>query len=275
MATISQVISAAAARIKSDSARLDAELLLSRVLGVERSYFFTWPDRALSQSQWQDFEQLLARRIDGEPVAHILGQRGFWTLQLAVDASTLIPRPDTEVLVETALNLLPDEPLDVVDVGTGSGAIALALKSERPSWRMLAGDASLAACRLAKRNAASNALDVPLFCGDWLHALADASMDVVLSNPPYIEATDPHLNEGDVRFEPRSALVAGARGLADLVNIAEQSIRVLRSGGWLMMEHGFDQRQAVTSQLRRLGYHRVESFKDFGGHWRITVGVKN
>lgn len=275
MATIADTLAEAAARIVSDSARLDAELLLSRVLGVERSYFFTWPDREVSSSQRQDFDYLVARRVDGEPMAHILGQRGFWTLQLAVDASTLIPRSDTEVLVETALNLLPNEPLDLIDVGTGTGAIALALKSERQAWRVVASDASFSACQLARRNAMDNNLDVPIFCGDWLKALADASMDVVLSNPPYIDPADPHLTQGDVRFEPRSALVAEAKGMADLVSIAEQSIRVLRSGGWLMMEHGYNQHHAVSSMLTRLGYHRVESMKDFGGQWRLTVGVKH
>lgn len=273
MASIADTIAAAAARIASDSARLDAELLLARVLDVERSYFFTWPEKQLSRSQIESFDALLARRIDGEPVAHILGQRGFWSLQLAVDPSTLIPRPDTETLVAAALDLLPNEPLDLIDVGTGTGAIGLALKSERPEWRIYAADASLSACHLAQRNAMDNQLDVPVFCGDWLHAVADASMDVVVSNPPYIDAQDPHLDEGDVRFEPRSALVAAAHGMADLRRIAEQSSRVLRSGGWLIMEHGYDQHSAVQSMLIKLGYHRVESVRDYGGHWRITLGV--
>ncbi len=273
MASISDTIAAAAARISSDSARLDAELLLARVLDVERSYFFTWPDRQLSPEHIEAFDTLLARRINGEPVAHILGQRGFWTLQLAVDPSTLIPRPDTETLVATALDRLPNEPLDVIDVGTGTGAIGLALKSERPDWRVYVADVSLSACQLAQRNAADNQMDVALFCGDWLEAVADASMDVVVSNPPYIDAEDPHLDEGDVRFEPRSALVAKARGQADLRRIAEQSRRVLRSGGWLLMEHGYDQHRSVQSMLIRLGYHRVESVRDLGGHWRMTLGA--
>jgi len=275
VASIEQVIAAAVSQLDGDTARLDAELLLTGVLGVERSYFYTWPDRQLDQRQQHDFETLLARRLHGEPVAHILGQRGFWTLQLAVDASTLIPRPDTEVLVETMLEMLPNEPLDIVDVGTGSGAIALALKSERPEWNVLAADVSLPACELAKRNAFENKLDVPVFCGDWLQALGDATMDVVVSNPPYIAPNDPHLQQGDLRFEPMSALVAERQGLADLERIANQSNRVLRTGGWLFMEHGFDQHQAVQNLLHTLGYHRIQSVRDYGGNWRLTYGVKN
>lgn len=274
MATIAETINEAAASIASDTSRLDAELLLAHALGVDRSYLFTWPDRSIADAQLMTFNTLLARRVAGEPVAHILGCQGFWSLQLAVNPSTLIPRPDTEVLVETALSLCRRDTLDVIDLGTGTGAIALALKSERPRWRVVATDASPQACRLARSNAQANQLDIDVFCADWLHGVADESMDVVLSNPPYIDANDPHLNQGDVRFEPLSALVADGAGLADLRSIAEQALRVLRPGGHLLMEHGYDQHEAVQQILKRLGYCDVNSVKDYGGQWRVTMGLK-
>ncbi|MEY3018111.1 MAG: hypothetical protein RL336_1246 [Pseudomonadota bacterium] len=274
MVTIAETITSAAASIASDTSRLDAELLLAHSLGVDRSYLFTWPDKRLAVDQLAAFNALLARRMVGEPVAHILGHQGFWSLQLAVNASTLIPRPDTEVLVETALSLCPDVALDVIDLGTGTGAIALALKAERPLWRVVASDASLDACRLAQRNAADNGLDVAIFCAHWLQSVADNSMDVVISNPPYIDAADPHLKQGDVRFEPLSALVSEAAGTADLRSIAEQSLRVLRRGGRLLVEHGYDQREAVQQILNTLGYDDVHSVQDYGGQWRVTTGLR-
>jgi release factor glutamine methyltransferase len=272
--TIAETITSAAASIASDTSRLDAELLLAHSLGVDRSYLFTWPDKRLAVDQLAAFNALLARRMVGEPVAHILGHQGFWSLQLAVNASTLIPRPDTEVLVETALSLCPDVALDVIDLGTGTGAIALALKAERPLWRVVASDASLDACRLAQRNAADNGLDVAIFCAHWLQGVAQNSMDVVISNPPYIDAADPHLKHGDVRFEPLSALVSEAAGTADLRSIAEQSLRVLRRGGRLLLEHGYDQREAVQQILNTLGYDEVHSVQDYGGQWRVTTGLR-
>lgn len=274
MVTIAETITSAAASIASDTSRLDAELLLAHSLGVDRSYLFTWPDKRLAVDQLAAFNALLARRMVGEPVAHILGHQGFWSLQLAVNASTLIPRPDTEVLVETALSLCPDVALDVIDLGTGTGAIALALKAERPLWRVVASDASLDACRLAQRNAADNGLDVAIFCAHWLQGVAQNSMDVVISNPPYIDAADPHLKHGDVRFEPLSALVSEAAGTADLRSIAEQSLRVLRQGGRLLLEHGYDQREAVQQILNTLGYDDVHSVQDYGGQWRVTTGLR-
>lgn len=274
MVTIAETITSAAASIASDTSRLDAELLLAHSLGVDRSYIFTWPDKSLAADQLAAFNALLARRVAGEPVAHILGQQGFWSLQLAVNASTLIPRPDTEVLVETALSLCAGAALDVIDLGTGTGAIALALKTERPMWRIVASDASLDACRLARRNAADNHLDVAVLCAHWLQGVADKSMDVVISNPPYIDATDPHLSQGDVRFEPLSALVAAEAGTADLRSIAEQSLRVLRAGGRLLVEHGYDQYEAVQQMLQVLGYTDVHSVQDYGGQWRVTTGIR-
>lgn len=273
-ASIGEALTLATGLIESDSPRLDAELLLANVLDVERSYFFTWPEKPLANDQSDAFAELLRRRLNGEPVAHILGQRGFWSLQLAVNPSTLIPRPDTEIVVETILSRYAMMPINVIDVGTGTGAIALALKVERPQWSVFAADFNADACRLAQQNAYANQLNVPLFCGSWLQAVAPNYFDLVVSNPPYIDAADPHLSEGDVRFEPHSALVADEGGLADLRIIAEQSLLVLKIGGRLVMEHGYDQHLAVQSLLARLGYDEVESVQDYGSQWRVTMGVK-
>ncbi|MCH8553004.1 MAG: peptide chain release factor N(5)-glutamine methyltransferase, partial [Natronospirillum sp.] len=233
------------AGLPADTVAVDTDYLLCHVLQRTRTWLMTWPEAPLSEDQQSEFKDLLQRRAGGEPVAHITGTCGFWTLQLTVDASTLIPRPDTETLVEATLELLGERrqhPLYLADLGTGTGAIALALASECPDWRVIGIDAVPEAVQLAKRNAERNGLQrVPFLLGDWAEPLADHSLDVLVSNPPYIRADDPHLEQGDVRFEPRSALVAGADGLTDLRLIIQQGVRVLRAGGWLLLEHGHDQ----------------------------------
>lgn len=222
---IDALLARAQARIHSDSARLDAELLLCHVLARPRSYLFTWPERTLTDAQLEAFETLLARRERGEPVAHLTGRREFWKLELEVSADTLIPRPDTETLVEAALELLPEEPRRVADLGTGTGAIALALASERPAWQLVATEKVAAAAALARRNRDRLGLaNVEILQGSWCEPLA-GHFDMIVSNPPYIDPQDPHLTQGDVRFEPRSALVAEDAGLADIRLIAEQGPR--------------------------------------------------
>jgi len=274
LSCIAEILAAAADQITSDTARLDAELLLSEVLGKDRSYFFTWPEKVISSDAQAKFNSLLKRRIEGEPVAYILGRQGFWDLDLQVRPSTLIPRPDTEVLVECALQLHKDEPLMVLDIGTGTGAIALALKKERPTWRVLAADFNLDACQLARSNAHNNKLDVTVFCGDWLAAVAPDTLDILISNPPYIAAEDHHLQEGDVRFEPHSALVAERQGLADIECIAKQAISVLKTGGYILLEHGYDQRQRVSAILETQGFINISCIKDYGDNWRATLAQK-
>ena len=257
----------------SPTARLDAELLLAAALGKSRSYLHTWPEKIVSSEAALTFAHYLQRRRAGEPVAYILGQQGFWNLDLEVAPHTLIPRPDTELLVETALELLPATPAKVLDLGTGSGAIALALASERPVWKVTAVDRVIEAVALAERNRQRLGLEnVTVLNSHWFSALVDQRFDLIISNPPYIAAGDIHLGEGDVRFEPESALVAGVDGLDDIRQIIAAAPAHLHTGGWLMLEHGYDQASAVRDLLHGAGFTHVESRKDLGTHERITLG---
>ncbi|MGE8501128.1 MAG: peptide chain release factor N(5)-glutamine methyltransferase [Pseudomonas sp.] len=257
----------------SPTPRLDAELLLAATLGKPRSYLRTWPERELDAAQQAQFDAFMQRRRNGEPVAYILGRQGFWSLDLEVAPHTLIPRPDTELLVETALELLPATPLAVLDLGTGTGAIALALASERPAWQVTGVDRVEDAVALAERNRQRLKLDNASFVqSHWFSALAGQRYGLILSNPPYIRADDHHLDQGDVRFEPSSALVAGSDGLDDIRAIIRCAPSHLLSGGWLLLEHGFDQAEAVRALLVAGGFAEVHSRRDLGGHERISLG---
>ncbi|MCQ4297840.1 peptide chain release factor N(5)-glutamine methyltransferase [Pseudomonas stutzeri] len=257
----------------SPSARLDAEWLLAAALGKSTSYLRTWPEREVPPASAERFAADLARRRQGEPVAYILGRQGFWSLELEVAADTLIPRPDTELLVETALQLLPMASARVLDLGTGTGAIALALAVERPSWQVCGVDRVEAAVALAERNRLRLGLGNATFTvSDWFAALNAERFAMIVSNPPYIPASDPHLQQGDVRFEPQSALVAGADGLDDIRSIISQAPAHLQSGGWLLLEHGYDQAEAVRALLVLHGFEDAQSRLDLGGHERISLG---
>ncbi|WP_252274193.1 peptide chain release factor N(5)-glutamine methyltransferase [Pseudomonas subflava] len=259
----------------SPSARLDVELLLAAALGKPRSYLRTWPEHEPSAEQLAVFAAMLERRRGGEPVAYILGHQGFWSLDLEVAPHTLIPRPDTELLVETALQLAPATPRRVLDLGTGTGAIALALASERGGWRVTGVDRIVDAVALAERNRQRLGLSNAEFRqSSWFEALAGERFDLIVSNPPYIAADDRHLGEGDVRFEPMSALVAGADGLDDIRQIVAQAPRHLDTDGWLLLEHGYDQAEAVRELLRAAGFSAVRSRRDLGGHERISLGQR-
>lgn len=254
---------------------LDADLLLAFALGKSRTWLFTWPERELSDDQQRQFGDLIQRRLGGEPVAHILGTREFWSLPLKVNASTLIPRPDTETLVEAILNRFDQPSLRVADMGTGTGAIALALASERPGWSISAFDVQPDAVALAQENAHHLGLPVTVGQSHWCDALADRSLDLLVSNPPYIAADDEHLQQGDVRFEPLTALVAAENGLADIRILIEQGRRVLAPGGWLFLEHGWTQGEAVRACFGSQGYVSVATVQDMGNQDRVSFGLWN
>ncbi|ARU93787.1 peptide chain release factor N(5)-glutamine methyltransferase [Tatumella citrea] len=257
----------------SESPKRDGEILLGYVLEKSRSWLIAFDDTILTASQLAQLDELLNRRQQGEPVAHLLGEREFWSLPLKVNNSTLIPRPDTEVLVEVALELLPETPCEVLDLGTGSGAIALALGSERPDCVVTGVDRVAEAVELAQQNAAQLALNHCHFRqSNWFSQLPASRYQLIVSNPPYIDADDYHLQQGDVRFEPLSALVAEEGGLADLRHIIEQSRDWLHSDGWLVLEHGWQQGEAVRQLLQHSGYRQVATRNDYAGNPRVSYG---
>ena len=256
----------------SDSARLDAEILLGYALDKNRTWLYTHSDYALSDVEFESLNGLLEKRIAGQPIAHLVGERDFWSLTLEVNASTLIPRPDTETLVEWALELPLLANARVLDLGAGTGAIALALASEQPSWQVIGVDKSDDAVQLALNNAQKNQLQqVEFKSSDWFEQVA-GSFDLIVSNPPYIDGQDPHLQQGDVRFEPISALVAEQQGLADIVHIIDQAPHYLRDQAWLLIEHGYQQAEQVRELLKDKGFQQVETREDLGGQPRISGG---
>ena len=256
-----------------ESPRADADALLCHLLDCRRSYLMTWPERELDAAQQATLQGWLDRRLAGEPIAHLIGEREFWSLPLKVSPATLIPRPDTEVLVEQALARLPAGPCALLDLGTGTGAIALALKSERPDADVWAVDRMPDAAALARANSAALGLPIEVRDGSWFEPLSDAPrFAMIVSNPPYIDGADPHLEEGDVRFEPRSALVAGEQGLADIRLIVADAPAHLCPGGWLLLEHGWEQGAAVRQLLLQQGYCQVETVRDYGDNERVTLG---
>ncbi|WP_368175700.1 peptide chain release factor N(5)-glutamine methyltransferase [Aeromonas sp. R5-4] len=264
---------------EGESPRADADVLLCHLLGCRRSYLMTWPERELDAAQQATLQGWLARRLNGEPIAHLVGEREFWSLPLKVSPATLIPRPDTEVLVEQALTRIPQGPCAVLDLGTGTGAIALALKSERPEIDVWAVDRMADAAALARENSAALGLPIEVRDGSWFEPLGEPDRDntprfaVIVSNPPYIDGADPHLEQGDVRFEPRSALVADDAGLADIRHIVAHAPAYLLPDGWLLLEHGWDQGEAVRQLLRDGGYREVATVRDYGDNDRVTLGL--
>jgi len=257
-----------------EQGHFDAEVLLCFVLQKNRAHLIAWPEKPLSADQWQRFQQLIQRRAAGEPVAYLTGRREFWSLDLNVTPDTLIPRPDTEVLVEQALQRIPsDAPWRIADVGTGSGAIALAIASERPACQLYAIDISPGALQVARDNARRLGIkNVTFLQGKWLQPIADKSLEMVLSNPPYIQQDDPHLQQGDVRFEPRSALVAGTDGLDDIRVLCDTARQALKDGGWLLLEHSYHQGSAIVALLKQQGYSEIIDIVDYSGNDRLAIG---
>ena len=260
--TLRQALSRAAARLggQTDSPVLDAEVLLAHVLGKPRSHLHAWPEAELDEADARRFAALIERRAAGEPVAHLVGRREFWSLPLAVTPDTLIPRPETELLVEALLERLPaGRPARILDLGTGSGAIALAIRHERPAWTVTAVERSPAALAVARRNAQRLGLTIDWRQGDWYAPVAGERFTAIVSNPPYVAEADPHL-------------AAGPEGLDDLERIVAGAPAHLAPGGWLLLEHGPDQATAVASLLKSRGFEETRCLRDLAGHDRVGLG---
>lgn len=253
---------------------LEAEILLCHVLHKNRAYLFAHPEELMSQEQFAQFQNLLAQRAQGIPIAYLTGEREFWSLNLKVNRHTLIPRHETELLVELALEKIPNNPDTwVLELGTGSGAIALAMAKERPNWNIVACDISEEALVVAKENAERHHLqNISFYHSDWFSNLPQRQYHAIVSNPPYIAEDDPHLQEGDLRFEPRNALASSQEGLADLQLIIKQGYDYLLAEGLLLLEHGYNQSSDIKAILKRLGYTNVQSWKDIQGHSRVSGG---
>lgn len=272
--TVAGLLSSAARQLEGAEARADAELLLAGALGRNRAWLYAHADAVPDQTQRDRYAAWVARRRRGEPVAHLLGQREFWSLCLQVTADTLVPRPDTERLVELALErLATDVPVEVLDLGTGSGAIALALARERPRARVVAVDRDARALEVARRNASRLGLDrVGFLQGDWFSPVRGRRFGLIASNPPYLATDDPHLAEGDLRFEPRHALVSGHDGLDAIRRIVADAPGHLDPEGWLLLEHGWTQASAVRSLLEKRGFFDVHTWADLEGRDRVSGG---
>ncbi|WP_447555832.1 peptide chain release factor N(5)-glutamine methyltransferase [Vreelandella sp. EE22] len=260
-----------------DTPRLDAEVLMCHICGRDRTWLYTWGDQPCRTWEHARFAALIAARAQGQPVAYLTGEREFWGLTLVTSRHTLIPRPDTETLVEAALCRAQAASGQLLDLGTGTGAVALAFASERPHWQVTGLDIREEAVELATRNAHCLTIENAAFQqSDWFGRFERSDpaprFDIIVSNPPYISENDPHLRQGDVRFEPRSALVAAHDGLADLMHLVESAKAYLNATGWLMLEHGYAQAAAVRGALEKGGYSNVESVQDLQGHERVTLG---
>lgn len=275
--TISQVLTIAQAQLAltSDSPKIDSQYLLAHVLQKPLSYFIAFDDQEVSDEIQKNFSKLITRRLHGEPIAYLIGKQGFWNLLLTTNNATLIPRPETESLVEAVLHLDDKQPKKILDLGVGTGAIVLALAHEKPHWQLFGSDVSSAALAVAKQN--SETLDLKnvefkqgSWCEPW-QANIDF-FDVVVSNPPYIREDDPHLMQGDVRFEPRLALTAGADGLDAIRVIVKDARALLKKKGWLLVEHGFDQGQLVRDIFMQNGFINIETLKDLSGYDRVCQG---
>ncbi|MFC3095943.1 peptide chain release factor N(5)-glutamine methyltransferase [Alteromonas sediminis] len=250
----------------------DADYLLSAVLNKPRSFLFAFDDVVLSQEQELQFKDAVERRVTGEPVAYITGVKEFWSLPLYVSPATLIPRPETELLVETVLEKVNIEKASICDLGTGTGAVALAIGHEKPNWDVVGVDRITQAVMVASQNAANLAItNVDFLQSDWFSSLTGKKFDAIVTNPPYVESDSKYLAEGDVRFEPESALCAGYDGLDDIRIIIECAGTHLNHGGWLMIEHGFDQHQNVAALLRNADFVDIAAIEDLNLYQRVTI----
>lgn len=262
---------------KSESPMLDAELLLSYVLAESRAHLHAWPEKVLTLEQTRQFETCLKRRIGGEPVSYVTGTKEFWSLNFKVTRDTLIPRPETELLVETVLRLFPENnQLTLADLGTGSGAVAIALAYERPRWQIHATDINPQTLAIATENAAQfNIKNISFHIGSWLSALPVKKFDVIVSNPPYISEQEWQHFQNGLAHEPVSALLSENEGLADVEEIMSSADKYLEAGGYLILEHGYEQGDKVRQLFASYGYKSVETVRDLAGHERVSLGRYN
>lgn len=274
MNTIRSILHHAIQQLVSPTSRLDAEVLLCHVLKVNRAYLYTWQDKVLITEYYQQFQDLLAKRIQGQPIAYLTGEKEFWSLSFQVTPATLIPRPETELLVEQALLRLPNEKVaTVIDLGTGCGAIALAILHQRPDLTMIAVDCDAETLKIAQSNAVRLHLtQIKFLQSHWFTNLPHVKADMIVSNPPYIADSDPHMTQGDVRYEPRHALTSGYDGLTAIRHIIAQASHFLAKQGWLLLEHGYDQADVIRQLLQQHRYQQIETYRDLAGLERVTVG---
>ena len=257
--------------IDTDNA-LESAVLLAHAVQKDRSWLFAWPEKELSIQQQQHFEKFLQRRLRGEPVSYITGYREFWGMDFKVSPDTLIPRPETELLVETALSKLGTSSAKILELGTGTGAISVALLTERPAWKILATEVNAGTLAIARENFSKYNLEIDSVISNWFENIPHDKFDLIISNPPYIESDDLHLKQGDLRFEPKAALASGKDGLDAIREITQKAATYLTNKGWLMLEHGFNQGNAVFSLLQQCGFSNIETLNDLSGNNRITIG---
>jgi release factor glutamine methyltransferase len=272
---ISELISWARSQLTdSESALLDSRILLGHCLGRDTTFLLTWPEKIVSREVQSEFQKVVLKRAQGQPIAYLIGYRDFWTQRLRVSSTTLIPRPETELLVEQCLEFELSSQAKVLDLGTGTGAIALALASENPEWLVTGVDVMHPAVELANKNSVNNGIEnVTFLQSDWFSALANEKFDLIVSNPPYVETTSPYLAQGDVRFEPRSALTSGEDGLDDIRKIIRIAPNYLCPGGMLVLEHGHQQSLQIQQLMTEQGYHNATSVKDLNHLARVTYAT--
>tara|TARA_R110002110_G_scaffold121431_1_gene297153 strand:+ start:11459 stop:12295 length:837 start_codon:yes stop_codon:yes gene_type:complete len=277
MPTIKESLAWGAAKLEIEDAQqvgFEVSFLLCHVLEVERSYLITWPEKEISEKQFSQYQQLISLRSTGKPVAYILGQQEFWSMSFKVTEHTLIPRADTEVLVEAVLAQLPSTAQQILELGTGTGAIACALASERKLWSIIATDMSEGALAVAQYNIQKLGFkNIQLLASNWFKNVSPQQFDAIVSNPPYVESNSVHLSEG-TRFEPQSALISGQDGLDDIRIIIAQAKTYLKPSGFLFLEHGFEQAEAVAELFLQDGYENIQNIKDYAGCTRVSFASR-